>query len=130
MFISGSLLLLLFYFFFVCLFFSFLPHRQYVGMPGPGIEPMLHSSNQSHRGENSGASATRPSENSQLSLFKNCGLQSSPRGAAEMNLRTMRLLVQFLASLSGLRIQRCCQLCCRSQIRILHCCGCGIGWQL
>jgi len=52
-FISGSLLGFLFCF---VLFFSFLPHRQYVGIPGPGIEPMLHSSNQSHSGENAGAS--------------------------------------------------------------------------
>ena len=37
-------------------FLSFLPHRQYVGIPGPGIEPMPHSSNQSHRGENAGGS--------------------------------------------------------------------------
>jgi len=28
----------------------------------------------------------------------------------------MRLLVQSLASLSGLRIQRCCELWCRSQL--------------
>ena len=27
-----------------------------MGNPGPGIEPTLHSSNQSHRGENAGAS--------------------------------------------------------------------------
>ena len=41
---------------FVFLFFSFLPHRQYVGIPGPGIESTPHSSNQSHSGENAGAS--------------------------------------------------------------------------
>ena len=39
-----------FFFFF---FFFFL---QYVGIPGPGIEPTPHSSNQSHSGENAGAS--------------------------------------------------------------------------
>ena len=39
----------------LCLFV--LPHRQYVGNPGPGIEPTPHSSNQSqHGGENAGAS--------------------------------------------------------------------------
>jgi len=49
-FISGYLLV------FFVFFFSFLPHRQYVGIPGPGIEPTPHSSNQSHSGENAGAS--------------------------------------------------------------------------
>ena len=34
----------------------------------------------------------------------------------QIPLGTMRLWVQYLASVSGLRIQRC-----------LHCCGCGVG---
>lgn len=41
---------------FCFLFFFFWPPRQYVGIPGQGIEPIPHSSNQSHRGENTGAS--------------------------------------------------------------------------
>ena len=36
----------------IVFFFSFLPRRQYVGIPGPGTEPTPHSSNQSHSGEN------------------------------------------------------------------------------
>ena len=51
-FISGSLLGIFLYFF----FFSFLPHSQYAEVPGPGIEPMPHNSNQSHGDENAGAS--------------------------------------------------------------------------
>ena len=51
MFISGSLSL-----FFLVVFFSFLPQRQYVGIPWPGIEPTPHSSNQSHSSENAGVS--------------------------------------------------------------------------
>ena len=50
MYISGSLLGI----FFVHIFFF--PHRQYVGIPEPGIEPMLQSSNQSHSGKKAGAS--------------------------------------------------------------------------
>ena len=34
----------------------------------------------------------------------------------QIQLGTMRLRVQSLASLSGLRIQCCCELCCRSQM--------------
>ena len=46
-------------------FFSFLPHRQYMGIPGPGIKPMPHSSNQSHSSERmQEPQPTRPSENS------------------------------------------------------------------
>ena len=42
---------------------------------------------------------------------------SSHRGAVEMNpTRTVRWLVQSLASLSGLRIRPCCELCCRLQM--------------
>ena len=37
-------------------FFVFLPHRQSVGIPGPGIESTPHSSNQSHSSENAGTS--------------------------------------------------------------------------
>ena len=36
-------------------FFSFLPHRQYLEVPGPGTEPAPHRGNQSHSGENTGA---------------------------------------------------------------------------
>ena len=35
-----------------------------------------------------------------------------------IRLGTMRLQVRSLASLSGLRIRRCCELWCRSQIRL------------
>ena len=38
------------------IFFSFLPHKQYVGIPGPGIKPTPHRSNKSHCGANIGAS--------------------------------------------------------------------------
>ena len=56
-FISGSLLgVFLYFFFFFFLLFLFWPHRQYVGIPGPGIEATPHSSNPSHSGENTGAS--------------------------------------------------------------------------
>ena len=34
----------------------------------------------------------------------------------QIQLETMRLWVQSLASISGLRIQRCCELWCRSQM--------------
>ena len=60
-FISGSSLSL-----FV---FLFLPHKQYVGIPGPGTEPTLHSSNQSHSDEvvrTQEPQPARPSENSLL----------------------------------------------------------------
>ena len=45
---------------------------------------------------------------------------------------SMRMWVLSLASLSGLRIQRCQELWCSLQIVawILHCCGCGVGQQL
>ena len=45
---------------------------------------------------------------------------------------SMRIWVQSLASLSGLRIQHCCKLQRRSTdaARILLCCGCGAVWQL
>ena len=51
-----SCLSVLFWFLFCMFFFSFLPHRQYVGIPGPGIEPTPYSSNQSRSGENAGTS--------------------------------------------------------------------------
>ena len=35
-----------------------------------------------------------------------------------------------LASLRGLRIQRCSEPWCRSQSWLWHCCGCGVDWQL
>ena len=48
-----------------------------------------------------------------------------------IQLGTMRLWVRSLALLSGLRIQHCCELWCRSQMtQILHCCDRGVGWQL
>ena len=44
-----------------------------------------------------------------------------------MQLGTMRLQVQSLASLTELRIWHCHELWCRSQnsAQIWHCCGCG-----
>ena len=42
---------------------------------------------------------------------------------------TRRLQFWSLASLSGLRIQHCRELWCRSQMCMdLACCGCGVGW--
>ena len=49
-FISGYLLFL-----FLLFLFYFLPHRQYLGIPGTGIEPTPHSSHQSHSGEKCGS---------------------------------------------------------------------------
>ena len=46
---------------------------------------------------------------------------SSPCGVVETNLRTMRLWVQSLASLSGLRIWCWCELWCRSQMQLGSC---------
>ena len=44
----------------------------------------------------------------------------------QIRLVSMRMQVRSLASLRELRIQRCCELLCRSEIaQILHCCGCG-----
>ena len=40
----------------------------------------------------------------------------------------LRMWVRSLVSVSGLRIQCCCELWCRSWI--YYCCGCGISWQL
>ena len=51
----------------------------------------------------------------------------------QIRLGTMRLLVQSLASISGLRIQRCHELWGRLQMRLAQipsCCGCGVGQQL
>ena len=39
----------------------------------------------------------------------------------QMRLGTVRLRVRSLAPLSGLRIQRCCELWCRSQTRLRSC---------
>ena len=52
-----------------------------------------------------------------------------------VRLGIMRLQVQSLASLSGLRIWHGHELRCKLQTqlgnpRILHCYGCGVGWQL
>ena len=49
-----------------------------------------------------------------------------------IQLGTMRLLVQPLASLSRLRIQHCHELRCKvaDTAWIWHCCGCGVGQQL
>jgi len=42
----------------------------------------------------------------------------------------MRLQVQSLALLSGLRIRRCRELWCRLQTWLgLRCCGSGVGWR-
>ena len=51
---------------------------------------------------------------------------------AKTRLGTMRVRVRSLASLSRLRIQRCRELWCRSQmwLQIRCCCGSGIGQQL
>ena len=43
-------------------------------------------------------------------------------------LASMRMKVQSLASLRGLRIQHCCELWCGSKIPCG--CGCGVGRQL
>ena len=44
---------------------------------------------------------------------------------------SMRMQVRSLALLSGLRIQRCCELWCVTDVAwIPSCCGCGYGWQL
>ena len=56
---------------------------------------------------------------------------SGPR----IQLGTMRLQVQSLASLRGLRIWCCRELWCRLQMWLGSCiavdpCGCGVGWQL
>ena len=68
-FISGSLSLSFFFLYFS----SFLPHRQCVGIPGLGIEPTQHSSNQSHSSENQEPQPPRPSKNSQgLFLILRC----------------------------------------------------------
>ena len=48
---------------FVCFVFSFLPHRQYVGIPGPGIEPTPHRSNHNHSVRKQEPQPTRQSEN-------------------------------------------------------------------
>ena len=63
--------------------------------------------------------------------FKNCLLRV-PDVAQQKQiwLVSMRLQVQCLASLSGLRIRRCRELWCRRQAQIPHCCGCGVGRQL
>ena len=45
-------------------------------------------------------------------------LGSSPCGAAEMNLTSIH---EDVALLSGLRIQRCCELWCRSQTWLRAC---------
>ena len=49
-----------------------------------------------------------------------------------IRLGTMRSWVRSLALLSGLRIWRCPELWCRSQMHFgygVRCCGCGVGWQ-
>ena len=43
---------------------------------------------------------------------------------------SMRMQVYFLASINGLRIRRCCELCCRSQTRFRSQCYCGVSQQL
>ena len=43
------------YFRFSLVLFVCLPHRQHVEVPGPGIEPATHNSNQSHISKNTGA---------------------------------------------------------------------------
>ena len=45
---------------------------------------------------------------------------------------TMRMQVQSLNLLSGLRIWHCHELWHRWQMQLgfCHCCGCGVGWQL
>ena len=48
--------------------------------------------------------------------------------AVKTQLVSLRTWVQSLTSFSGLRIQHCHELQCRSQPRILHCCGCGVDW--
>ena len=44
----------------------------------------------------------------------------------------MRIQVQSLSLLSGVRIQYCHELWCRlqTQLGILHCCGCDVDQQL
>ena len=58
-------------------------------------------------------------ERGELGAVKESALGGPGRGASgRIRLGTMRLQVPSLASLSGLRTQRCCQPRCRSQTRL------------
>ena len=46
----------------------------------------------------------------------------------QTQLVSMKIWVQSLASISGLRIWHCLELCCKSQIQLgISSCGCGVG---
>ena len=58
--------------------------------------------------------------------------RSSRCGSAQTNPTSINEDASFLASLSGVRIQCCCELWYRSQMRLRSdiALGCGVGWQL